>query len=127
MISDPWYSPANATISSITMNAISELSSRSIADFAGPISTGVAYEKTYVPQDYALSFNITLTGVVMGKSSIIHYTSENSELAERMPGKFFNISYNPIMSSCLTPLQPSFLFKIRQQTRQSYCSWSLQI
>ena len=86
MISDPWYTPAKAKISSIQMEAITEFSARPIADFEGPISTGVAYEKTVVPSDFALSFSITPTGVVMGKTSIIHYTSKNSDTGGRMPG-----------------------------------------
>ena len=88
MISNPWYSPANAMISSINMNAISQFSNRSIADYAGPISTGVAYEKTYVPPNYALSFNLTPMGLVSGWSSIIHYTQDFSNAGPkgRIPG-----------------------------------------
>lgn len=93
MISNPWpwYDPAKAKISSISMIAISNFSSRSIGDFAGPISKGVAYEKTYVPPDFALSFNITPTGLASAESdsNIIRYTQDNIKFGPRafLPGK----------------------------------------
>ena len=85
-VSDPWYSPAKAKISTIQMTPISEFSSRPIADYSGPILTGVAYEKTYVPEDYAISFNITPFDISVGKCSIIHYTQDNTPRG-RSPGR----------------------------------------
>lgn len=86
LISNPWESPANAIISSISMTPISKFSSRSIADYSGPLARGIAYEKAYVPEDFALSFNITLNGKVSGSSSIIHYTQDNTNNG-RIPGR----------------------------------------
>ena len=87
-ISSPWESPADAFVSSISMNAISELSSRPIADHAGPLVRAIAYEKTYVPPNYGLSFNITPTGLVSGWSNIIHYSQDNTNTGYRgrIPG-----------------------------------------
>ena len=86
LISDPWTSPAKAAITSISLTSISSLSSRPIANYAGPLAKGIAYEKTYVPEDFALAFNITPNRLLLGSGSIIHYTHDNSNGA-RIPGR----------------------------------------
>ena len=100
--SDPWYSPAKAKVSSIRMTAISKFSSRPIEDFTGPVSTGVAYEKTYVPPDFAISFNITPKRLVTEYTNIIRYTQDNTNHGGkgRIPGRFYiSITYYLMYSS----------------------------
>ena len=55
-----------------------------------PLKTKTLVEgvKTFVPPNYALSFNITPTGLVSKLSSILHYTKDNSDNGPlgRIPG-----------------------------------------
>ena len=75
LVSDPWYPPAPATISGFSMTAITALSSRPLAQFNGVVSLGSAYEKTFVPQDYALSFNFTPLSTSFGiPQGVIQYS-----------------------------------------------------
>jgi hypothetical protein len=53
---------AYASTSSIhlaSISKISSLSNLSLSEYSGPIAPGTVIEKTFVPADYALSFNIT--------------------------------------------------------------------
>lgn len=92
--SSPWMPAAMASISSINMTSISLITGyggRPLANFSGPISKGALIEKSYVPADYALTFDIIPTGIVLAESesSIIHYTQDISNMGPkgRMPGK----------------------------------------
>ena len=87
-VSDPWHPSASARIASIKMSAITALTSTPVSAVNGPLSYGIAYEKTTVPADYALSFDITPTGTVEGWASIIHYTGDGSNVDKlgRIPG-----------------------------------------
>ena len=101
MLSDPWHSPANAVISSISMVEIEEFSSRPASDYAGRFSMSKTlvssistlsetkvqkitkmgfYERTTVPSDYSLSFDLVPMGIVPGWSSIIHYAKDFNNL-----------------------------------------------
>ena len=82
MMSSPWYPAAIANISSITLTSISSItgSGQSLSDFSGPISKGSLIGKTFVPADYALTFDITPTGFVPNDwSNIIHFTQDYSD------------------------------------------------
>ena len=93
MISNPWAPAALASISKINMTSISSItgSGRSLSDFSGPISKGSLIGKAVVPADYAISFDITPTGLVSDLSSILHYTQDYSNigLQGRIPGMIF--------------------------------------
>jgi len=86
LISDPWVPAALGSISSINMTSISSItgSDRSLATFNGPISKGALIEKAFVPADYALTFDIIPTGLVSDRSSIIHYTQDDSKYKRGM-------------------------------------------
>ena len=88
LVSDPWYPPAPATISGFSMTAITALSSRPARNFSGLLSTGIAYEKTRVPANYSLSFDINPKGTLPSPSSILHYTKDNTNNG-RLPGTTF--------------------------------------
>ena len=76
-----------------------------IADFPQPLSLNALQDmeplqkqtlsqgvKTFVPADYALTFDIIPTGLVSDWSSIIHYTQDISEWGPkgRTPCKLFH-------------------------------------
>ena len=87
-VSGPWGAPASARIASIKMSAITALTSTPVSAVNGPLSNGIAFEKTTVPANFALSFDITPTGTVAGWSSIIHYSGDTSDVGKlgRIPG-----------------------------------------
>ena len=101
--SSPWGSASLARISKINMTTIPFItgSDRSLADFSGPISKGAVIGKTFVPADYALTFDITPTGLVSTDANIIHFTPDNTNWGARscMPSKIFCL-----LSSLLTLL-----------------------
>ena len=60
--------------------------------FNGPLSRSAVQENSYVPQDFALSFDIKLSETVLSMASIIHFVGSASldflDLGSlgRMPG-----------------------------------------
>lgn len=84
-VSNPLHTPAPASISAVTMTAISALSSRPVSAFNGPVAPGIAFEKTGVPANYSLSFDIIPKGYLPSWTSILHYTNDNTD-ASRIPG-----------------------------------------
>ena len=91
-ISDPWYTPASASIGSIQMKSISALTATA-TNFNGLLSQKAVNEVTTVPANYALSFDIKPIGTVSGWGSIIHYTQDKTDLGPkgRIPGMYLNI------------------------------------
>lgn len=80
LVSHPLYDPARASISGIRMTPISGLSpSRPLGTFNGVLAPGIAFEKTFVPRDYALSFNFTLLkfGASNTAMGVIQYTNDS--------------------------------------------------
>ena len=65
------------------------------ANFNGTISKGVLIEKTFVPADYAMTFDIIPTGLVSGESesNIVRYIQDTSRWCPGrfMPGKYFDL------------------------------------
>jgi hypothetical protein len=106
-VSDPWYPSASATLGNIKMTEINGKTStaRPVSAINGAFKQGSALEKTIVPADYALSFDVTPLRVDGHSSSIIHYSGDNSNIGPkgRMPGK---------MPECLMNLTSSFLLLI---------------
>ena len=91
-VSDPWYPPALASIGSIQMKSISSLSfkERAASDFNGLLSQLAVYEKTTVPANYSLSFDITPTDYVSRSASIIRYSQDKTDNGKggRIPGMY---------------------------------------
>ena len=92
--SSPWMVAAKASISPIQLASISSITGyggQPLVNFNGRISKGALIEKTFVPADYALTFDIIPTAIASAnnESSIIHYTQDNSNIGPkgRMPGK----------------------------------------
>jgi hypothetical protein len=77
-ISDPWWSPANATISNVSLLPISSLTP--LLDIENTlINTPTQLVprrmgKVYIPQNYSLSFEITPKGIIVDHSSVMHFT-----------------------------------------------------
>jgi hypothetical protein len=90
-ISNPWYAPALASISSIQMKSISSLSVSTAGAFNGLLTKFAVIESTIVPANFALSFDIKPFGTVSGLASIIHYSQDNSNIGPkgRIPGMSF--------------------------------------
>jgi hypothetical protein len=61
------------------------------SNFKGPLSQLAVNERTIVPANFALSFDIKPFGVVSNWASIIHYTQDNSNIGPkgRIPGMSF--------------------------------------
>ena len=82
--SDPWHPTASAKLSNIKMDAIKAFSPLPLSNVNGALTKGSALEKTTVPADYALSFDITPLGKSDDWTNIIHYAGEKNA---RIPGK----------------------------------------
>ena len=87
-VSNPWHPIAAAKISNIMMTEINTTTSLPISEVNGALKRGSAVEKTIVPADYALSFDIIPLATVAGEGSIIHYSGDESNVGPkgRMPG-----------------------------------------
>ena len=75
-VSNPWEDPATGTISPISMTSISQFSEKywthSTTSVIKPFLT---FNKTTVPQNFSVSFDITPTGIVQyGHANILHYS-----------------------------------------------------
>jgi hypothetical protein len=57
-VSNPWNTPASASIGSIQMKSISSLSVSTAKDFNGLLTKFAVYETTIVPANFTLSFDI---------------------------------------------------------------------
>ena len=89
-VSDPWHPSASANLGNIKMTEINgKTSSRPVSAINGAFKQGSALEKTVVPADYALSFDVTPLGVDQHWGNIIHYSGDESNAGPkgRMPGK----------------------------------------
>ena len=88
-VSNPWHTPALASIGSIQMTPLIAMPPVKPSDFNGPLSRVAAFEENViVPENYSLTFNITPTGTTSDWSSIIHYSGDKSDAGPRgrMPG-----------------------------------------
>ena len=108
-ISDPWYTPASASFGSYQMKSITALTptasnltptannlTPSASKFNVPLSQLAINEKTTVPANFALSFDIKPFGISSESTSIIHYSRDNTDggAGGRMPGIVFSIITN---------------------------------
>ena len=90
--SSPYYPAALASISAINLTSISSITGygQNLADFNGSISEGALIEKTFVPANYSLTFDIIPTGLGSRNtlSSIVHFTQDylNSGPRRQIPG-----------------------------------------
>ena len=122
-VSDPWHLPASANLAGIKMTEKKIITAiPPVSAVNGALKKGSGLEKTVVPADYALSFDITPLGVIHHWGSIIHYSGDelNYSPKGRMPGK---------MPDCLMNLTSSFLLLIshlvyswNNQTSHSSCN-----
>jgi len=87
-VSDPWVTPAKASIASINLSSINSFTSVPVSDVNGPLTSGAAFEKTTVPQNFSLSFDLTPTEIIGSHQSIIQYSGDGSRFS-RMPAIFF--------------------------------------
>jgi len=92
-VSNPWQPPALATVGSIKMKSISALTVTAASVFNGRLSKFAVYERTSVPANFALSFNITPSEISSEWTSIIHYSKDKTNMGPggRMPGMFIAI------------------------------------
>ena len=88
-VSNPWYTPASASFGSYQMKSITALTAPA-SKFNGLLSQLAVNEKTTVPANFALSFDIKPFGTVSDWASIIHYTQDNSNAGPkgRVPGMY---------------------------------------
>ncbi len=95
-ISNPWYAPALASISSIQMKSISSLSVSTAGAFNGLLTKLAVYETTTVPANFSLSFDIKPLGVSLYQTNIIHYSMDNTDMGPggRIPGTAFREKTN---------------------------------
>ena len=91
--SNPWNTPASASIESIQMKSISSLSVSTAKDFNGLLTKSAVYETTIVPANFALSFDIKPFGTVSGLANIIHYTKDKTN-AGGITGMFLAYTTN---------------------------------
>ena len=105
-ISDPWHTPASASIGSIQLESDSSLLEMadgtplftnasldvtSSSDFNGHLSKFAIYERTIVPANYSLKFDIIPFGTVTRLASILHYSKDKTNMGAggRLPGIAF--------------------------------------
>ncbi len=93
---NPWSTAALATIGSIQMNVAFKTLYIASSLFNGPLSKSAVKENSFVPPNFALSFDIKPSGKVSSMASIIHFVGSGSlDLGSlgRMPGtKFTNVT-----------------------------------
>ncbi len=91
--SDPWWPSAQASISSIQMTTLSSKAFKTASDFNGPLSKLAVYQKTTVPANFSLSFDIKPFKTVSRLASIIHYCKNNTDIENvgRMPGMYWKL------------------------------------
>jgi hypothetical protein len=77
-ISNPWYAPALASISSIQMKSISSLSVSTAGVFSGLLTKLAVYETTTVPANFNLSFEIKPIRSFSSLANIIHYSKDKT-------------------------------------------------
>ena len=95
-ISHPWFSPANASVVSFKSTIYDALGLDPLSKFTTSVHTTTSairpyltYNKTTVPQNYALSFNITPSAAIGGtNANILQYTKDgtNTGTGRFMPG-----------------------------------------
>ena len=92
-VSDPWHSAAPASVGSIQMKSITGLSEVAGRDFSGSLWKYAVRERTTVPANFALSFDIKPFKISPEWTSIIHYTKDktNAGPGGRIPGTAFEI------------------------------------
>ena len=89
---NPWSTAALATIGSIQMKSILKKSFYIADTLHGPLSTFAVQEKTYVPPNFSLSFDIKPLKLISELSSIIHYCkTTDMTVGGRMPGILLTI------------------------------------
>jgi hypothetical protein len=89
---NPWSTAALATIGSIQMNEAFKTLYIASSAFNGPLSKSAVQENSYVPPNFALSFDIKPSKKVSSMASIIHFVGSESVdlgLFGRMPGMIF--------------------------------------
>ena len=98
-VSDPWHPAAIGTISPIELDQICELTQDAVHTSTSTLSRFLTFNRTTVPENYSLSFDITPTGISSVWTNILHYTKDNSDggaAGGRMPGKIFLTATNNI-------------------------------
>ncbi len=95
-VSDPWHNSPSANLGNIKMaeiKAVTAIPTRPLSQVDGVVQQLSAYEKTVVPADYALSFDITPLARDNAWTNIIHYSGDgtNGGPKGRMPGMIMNI------------------------------------
>ncbi len=87
-ISNPWYTPALASISSIQMKSISSLSVSTAGVFNGLLTKLAVYETTTVPANFNLTFKIKPIRSFGLLANIIHYSKDNTNIGPegQIPG-----------------------------------------
>ena len=94
-VSNPWYTPASASFGSYQMKSITALTAPA-SKFNGLLSQLAVNEKTTVPANFALSFDIKPFGISSDWTNIIHYSKDKTDggAGGRMPGIVFSVITN---------------------------------
>ena len=121
-VSDPWNPSASANLAGIKMTEIKSLTRVPLSALNGALKKGVVIEKTTVPADYALSFDVTPLRVIQHWGSIIHYSGDNSNAGPkgRMPGKMPDCLM--ILTSAYSLLISHLVYSWINHTLHSICN-----